>query len=273
MVQASRRATGPAVGCGRSIREASCRGAARRAGAHQRFTVRSCDCDASFAHLAHAQSRATMSPSGLFPPGRDCQDAAQTTGAVRRRLREQAHERSWQRALRSSPETKGQRGAPRAAARFTSEPARGAPKNSSLFQYQHKLRMRQHRHSGPRENAGGIATPWPVEIVGILPFGGDFHRESRFAFLLQSTPEIPRNAQTGQCRQPSKLRLARSNSQGRRRSSHGPSTRNVRLPSPFLPNSNARQIIPVAQTFPKVLTREPPIPQPTCWFPGGRPRR
>jgi hypothetical protein len=34
-----------------------------------------------------------------------------------------------------------------AAARFTSEPAPVAPKNSSLIQYQHKSQNRQHRHS------------------------------------------------------------------------------------------------------------------------------
>ena len=95
---------------------------------------------------------------------------AKTVGAARPHAGEQARERSWQRALGKSPTTGATRQA-LAAARFTSEPARGAPKNSSLFQYQHKLQNRQHRHARGVRSTGERGTAALPQVVAIRRLG------------------------------------------------------------------------------------------------------
>jgi hypothetical protein len=191
-------ARGAVVEWGRSIREASCCGAARRGGRSSALLVaRAIAVRSARSVRAGSQHNAARS---LIPPGRDCQ---------RRRPHQGRRPPTAQRASTRAKLAKSaaiiagnyrQRGAPRAAARFTSEPARGAPKNSSLFQYQHKLRMRQHRHVGQTANAGPPSPPAQLsktcEIRGNRP---DSRSGLRYRPASSRGLGFPGKTQIGQC--------------------------------------------------------------------------
>jgi hypothetical protein len=195
-----------------------------------------------------------------------------------------SRERSWQRARGCRLGWDATRRLE--AARQTSETARGAPKNSSLIQYQHKSQNREHRHArgiavwartGAAQSVPGlfdgrvaIAVPWPRSASPspeARKTHGDLGNWTTSAKIGNSRPTRRSH------RAPTSL--APETRPWRRRRAGlriGGGARGHKTPCQR-PAASLWKIFPVRGIFSKERNVPPPIPCSTCWFPGGQPSR